>query len=113
MAARRRRKDAGVPSITSARRALAEDQHDRTVRYLVAMGIRAVCLVLAVLTPSPWWWVFVAGAVVLPYVAVIIANAGREREEEPGTYFAPQPGPPQLEAGRRPLPYDPETEYLR
>lgn len=75
------------------------------------MGVRTACLILAVLTPSPWWWGFVAGAVILPYVAVVMANAGREREEEPGTFIV-DPGLPQIGSGR-PLPYDPETEYLR
>lgn len=77
------------------------------------MGVRTGFLVLAVVTPSPWWWLFVAGAVVLPYVAVVIANAGRERDEEPGTFLAPVP-PDLPQPERRPsLPYDPETEYLR
>lgn len=94
-----------VHSITSARRALSEDLHDRNIRYLVSMGIRTACLFLAVFTGDPWRWVFVAGAVVLPYVAVIVANAGRERAGEPGVAVPGEPGAVQL--------YDPRTEYLR
>ncbi len=41
------------------------------------MSIRAVCIVLAFVVPGPLRWVFIAGAVVLPYVAVVIANAGQ------------------------------------
>ena len=50
-------------------------------RYAIAMGIRTLCFVLCVVTPSPWRWGFAIGAVVLPYFAVIIANAGRERRD--------------------------------
>ena len=43
------------------------------------MLVRTVCFLLAVLvTPYGWYtWVFAIGAIVLPYVAVVIANAGR------------------------------------
>lgn len=102
----RRRRGEEVHSITSARRALSEDLHDRNVRYLVSMAIRTVSLFLAVLTPDPWRWVFIAGAVVLPYVAVVVANAGRERAGEPDRGSGiPDRGAVQL--------YDPRTEYLR
>ncbi len=77
---RNSKRDDAAPtySVTSARRGHAQDQRSREVRYLVSMGIRMVCIVLAVFVPGPMRWVFVAGAVVLPYVAVLIANAGRE-----------------------------------
>lgn len=65
-------------SITSVRRGHAEDQRSREVKYLVSMGLRMVCIVLAVVVPGPLRWAFIAGAVVLPYFAVLIANAGRE-----------------------------------
>ena len=42
------------------------------------MMIRTVCFVAAVLLPNPWRWVALFGAVTLPYIAVIAANAGRE-----------------------------------
>ncbi|MDD9207314.1 DUF3099 domain-containing protein [Georgenia sp. 10Sc9-8] len=109
---RRAAREPEVQSITSARRALGEDVHDRTVRYLISMGVRTLCLILAAFTPPPWRWLFVAAAVLLPYVAVVLANAGRERVEQPQTAL----GLPVLEAQsaptRRPT-YDPETEYLR
>lgn len=76
------------------------------------MGVRTLCLILAAFTPPPWRWLFVAAAVLLPYVAVVLANAGRERAEQPQTVL----GLPALEARAtptRPPAYDPETEYLR
>ena len=48
--------------------------------YAFSMGIRTLC-VLGLVIVFPHWaaWLFVPGAVVLPYVAVLMANAGRER----------------------------------
>jgi len=45
------------------------------------MVIRVICIILAVAIPVSWLtFVFVAGAVFLPYFAVVIANA-----QGPGT----------------------------
>jgi hypothetical protein len=33
---------------------------------------------LTVILPSPFRWFALAGAVFLPYIAVVVANAGRE-----------------------------------
>jgi hypothetical protein len=71
-----------VYRVTVARRPHSDDQHSRVVKYLVSMSIRMVCLGAALFTPAPWLWLFVAGAVVLPYVAVVIANAGVEQRPE-------------------------------
>lgn len=57
--------------------------------YLIAMGFRIVCFVVAVLVDSWVRWVAVAAAVVLPYIAVVIANATGPREN--GTIVAPGP----------------------
>lgn len=104
---RRRRKDDGVYSITSARRALSEDLHDRNIRYLVAMVIRTACFIAMIFVNSPWRWAFAVGAIVIPYLAVTIANAGRENERSsaPSAVMAPEPGAVQL--------YDPAREFLR
>lgn len=42
------------------------------------MGIRVSCFVLmAAVTPYGWYtWLFAAGAIFLPYVAVVVANVG-------------------------------------
>lgn len=42
------------------------------------MMIRTACFILTVVLPSPYRWIALFGAVVLPYVAVVVANAGRE-----------------------------------
>lgn len=45
---------------------------------MVTMGIRISCFILmAVVTPYGWYtWLFAAGAIFLPYVAVVAANVG-------------------------------------
>lgn len=63
-----------VYGITTARRGQHDDVHARMVKYAVSMGIRMVCLVLAFVVHGWLAWVFVAGAVLLPYVAVLLAN---------------------------------------
>lgn len=77
--------DDTVHRVTSARKALSEDQKARTKRYLISMTIRTVCFLAAVLAHvmnAPGWvtWGFVVGAVILPYVAVVMVNAGREND---------------------------------
>lgn len=54
----------------------------RQRRYLWSMGLRTVCVVGAVLTAHGWaMWVFLSGAVFLPYVAVVMANASGHRDD--------------------------------
>jgi hypothetical protein len=42
------------------------------------MMIRTACFLLTVILPSPYRWFALLGAVTLPYIAVVVANAGRE-----------------------------------
>lgn len=73
--------DDGVYSITQARRSLTDDQGPRTRRYLISMGIRTACVLAAIVVPGWPRWILIAGAVFLPYFAVVMANAGRENDE--------------------------------
>ena len=68
-----------VYSITAAPESLTQEQGPRTRRYLVSMTIRTACVLLAIIVPGWPRWVFLAGAVVLPYLAVVAANASRSR----------------------------------
>ncbi|WP_344133328.1 DUF3099 domain-containing protein [Pedococcus bigeumensis] len=73
-----------VQSVTSVPESLADEQAGRIRRYLVTMGIRTACFVLAAVTATkgaPWWlWgSFAVAAILLPYVAVVLANAVRPR----------------------------------
>jgi len=67
-------------SATSLPRAPRDDEARRSSRYLVMMGIRIACFILmVVITPYGWYtWVFGAAAIVLPYIAVVLANVGAD-----------------------------------
>lgn len=65
-------------SITGAQVSRVEDQRARTRRYLFSMAIRTVCFLGAILASGWLRWTLVAGAVLLPYIAVVMANAGRK-----------------------------------
>jgi hypothetical protein len=68
-----------VFSISRVETSLSEDQTGRQRRYLISMGLRTACFVGGILTEGALRWTLIVGAVVLPYFAVVIANAGRER----------------------------------
>ena len=68
--------------ITTARRSAADDMKARQRRYALSMTIRLVCFVAAVAVgPGVLRWVLVAAAVFLPLFAVIMANAGDQRND--------------------------------
>ena len=79
-----------VFTITDAQRGLSVEQTGRTRRYLISMGIRTGCVIAVIFIPGWPRWVFIAGAVVLPYLAVVVANAGRENDEPGDTGVADQ-----------------------
>ncbi len=87
-------------SITSARSGRSADIKRRQIKYLVSMGVRTVCFLLAIFLPSPERWVLIFAAVFLPYVAVVLANAADSRQAPGPARFAREERP-QLEA--RPL----------
>ena len=65
----------------------------RQRRYLISMGIRVLCFIGAVIAGIAgvnWLWpILVGGALILPYVAVVMANAGAA-PDPPQTDFAYQ-----------------------
>ena len=71
-----------VHVVTQARRSLSDDISYRQRRYLLMMGIRAACFVIAVVmfvNHLGWLTVIPAvGAIAIPYFAVVFANGGRE-----------------------------------
>lgn len=105
----RRDRDDAV-RITTAAAGRNVDIAARQKRYLLSMSIRSICFVGAVLTAlAGWQWVWpflIAGAIVLPYVAVVLANVQATRKEgfalQDGAYAAPQLGaaPREPEVGR-------------
>jgi hypothetical protein len=92
----RNRPEPTVYPITGARRSLSDDVAHRQTRYVISMGIRTVCFVLAVLVPGPLRLVFLAAAFILPYLCVVYANAGREQPPRAPDFV---PGRTELPAG--------------
>jgi hypothetical protein len=80
-----------VVSITGAPTRHSDDLDRRINRYLVSMLIRTVCVVLVVVIDSPVRWAFAVGAVGLPYVAVVMANARGDRHAPPPPVPTPAP----------------------
>jgi len=73
-----KKKKSTAQSITDATVGLTSDQSARQRRYFISMMIRTACFILTVVLPSPFRWIALVGALTLPYIAVVAANAGRE-----------------------------------
>ncbi len=51
------------------------ERHSRMIKYAIAQGIRVLCIVAVFVVPLSWWTLIpAAGAVFLPYFAVVAAN---------------------------------------
>lgn len=72
-----------VPAVTSLPQSPQAEADHRVRRYALTMTIRIVCFALMVLVqPYGWYtWVFAIAAAVLPYIAVVLANAGSDSTE--------------------------------
>jgi hypothetical protein len=63
-----------APLITDARMGNSEEMSSRIRQYTITMSIRAACFISMVFVHGAFRWVLFAGAVVLPFIAVIAAN---------------------------------------
>ena len=91
--------------ITTATRSHREDIAVRQRRYLFSMGLRTLCFVLAAVSIGHWFmWVFIAGSFFLPYVAVIVANAGTSPDPGGPDWFEPDLDTRAIEPTRSPAP---------
>ena len=84
------RRTAGPVRVTTAPVSRADELAGRQRRYLISMAIRTACFVGAVVADGWLRWVLVAGAVLLPYAAVVVANAEGRRDDG---YQLDDPGP--------------------
>lgn len=84
-----------IHSVTSARSSLSADQAIRNRRYLQSMAIRVVCFIGCILVDGWLRWALFVGALVLPWLAVVIANAGKEQRSRLTTSVVK--GPNELE----------------
>ena len=72
--------------ITTAASSRDADIAARQKRYLYSMSLRSACFIGAVTTsilggPALLVGILIAGALVLPYIAVVMANAGASRSD--------------------------------
>ncbi|WP_394940855.1 DUF3099 domain-containing protein [Psychromicrobium sp. YIM B11713] len=91
-----------VQNITTARTSHSDEMRGRMAKYAIAMGIRLVCFALLFFVDGWWKLLPIAGAVFIPWFAVIIANGGSDTavpEENALLDHAPQP---ELEAPAQP-----------
>lgn len=79
-----------VYSVTAVRASAAQDRHQREVRYLVAMAFRMICFAGALATTGWVRWTAVAVAVLMPWIAVVLAN----NRGTPVTSVRTDPGAP-------------------
>jgi hypothetical protein len=85
--------------ITGARTGLQEDVRTRQRRYVISMSIRTVSVILAVVLWHVEHYVAIVALVLgaaLPYIAVVIANAGRENAPELPSTFVTMPMKPMI-----------------
>ncbi|MFJ8543585.1 DUF3099 domain-containing protein [Streptomyces sp. NPDC093586] len=89
--------------ITGARTGLQEDVRGRQRRYVISMSVRTVSVILAACLWNVERYVAIVALVlgaVLPYIAVVIANAGRENAPSLPSTFVTVPPPPMITAPR-------------
>ena len=85
--------------ITTAAASRDEDIRMRQRRYLISMGIRTVCFVAAVIVgQGVVMWLLIVAALLLPYVAVVMANAASSKEDD---FALRDIGRPELPASTR------------
>ena len=81
--ARERSREPEAVRITSAAASRGADISARQRRYLFSMGIRTACFLGAILAATAgihWLWpILMVAAVLLPYVAVVMANAATSK----------------------------------
>ncbi|MFJ2115508.1 DUF3099 domain-containing protein [Streptomyces sp. NPDC087850] len=96
----RKRSGNEVFRITGARQGLADDVRRRQRRYVISMSVRTVSVVATVAlwnVQRPIAIVTLVLGVLLPYVAVVIANAGRENVPSlPSTFVVAPPLTPMI-----------------
>lgn len=78
-----------VVLVTTAAPSPVEDRRARERRYLITMAVRVIAFIVAIVFATGWIRVIaVVLALVLPWVAVVSANAGprRRQAEAPSLY---------------------------
>jgi predicted tellurium resistance membrane protein TerC len=70
-------------SVTSLPPSPDEDRRARFRRYTIAMVVRLGCFILCFFVHGWWLALVIVAALVLPYVAVVLANTGSPKSGAP------------------------------
>jgi hypothetical protein len=73
-----------VHEITSASESADVDLQRRKIRYMLSMALRIVLFPTALFLHGPLRWVALAIALVMPAIAVVLANTKAERRKGAG-----------------------------
>ncbi|MFD4373254.1 DUF3099 domain-containing protein [Streptomyces sp. NPDC058486] len=98
----RKRGGPEVFRITGARQGLEDDVRGRQRRYIISMSVRTLSVIAAAVLWNVERHVAVVAlalGVLLPYIAVVIANAGRESAPSLPSAYLPSPVRPALGPG--------------
>lgn len=69
--------------ITTVAASREDDIRARQRRYVLSMGFRTLCFIAAVIIGEGWvMWVLIVAALLLPYVAVVMANAASSKSDD-------------------------------
>lgn len=89
-----------IPVITDAKHGTTLDLEARTKRYLITMAFRTACFIGMIFVPDVWKIVLLVGAVILPAIAVLFANAEDRHLDPLAPNARPDPWtPPELTEG--------------
>lgn len=66
---------AAPQSVTNIEISPDQERKSRMIRYAIAMSLRFVCIIVGVYASGWLMWICFAGAIFLPYFAVVLANA--------------------------------------
>lgn len=95
--------DAAPVLITEAAPSYDEEHAARKRKYMLMMGMRFPCLILAGVFYHTWWLalLFVVISIPLPWIAVLIANDRPPRKPEQVSHY--QRGAKAIESGGHPV----------
>ena len=91
--------DGSTPLITTARFANSTEMSSRVRRYTITMAFRTACFLSMIVVDGPFRWVLFAAAVLLPYIAVVLANQANQRGRSGQVSPVPPEDRPQITTG--------------
>ena len=86
--------------ITDARMGTSDEMSARIRQYTITMSIRAACFISMIFVHGVFRWVLFAGAVILPFVAVVAANQVNQHFRRRKVTHAMQTERPELTTGQ-------------